>query len=133
MWLWPISSSRWCRWALSGANGERPDRVRRTTASSRSTNGTASTANGSSSGSSAGNVVDGGSASKSNCPVRLVTDAASMRPMSIDPLSPMKMRAGLKLWGRKPRHAPASTAAISVGELIRSSATPEVTTPVDSE
>jgi hypothetical protein len=29
------------------------------------------------------------------------------------------MRAGLKLCGRKPRHAPASTAAISVGELMR--------------
>src|SRR3954447_11330650 len=57
VWLWPISSSRWCRWALSGANGDRPARVRRTTASSRSKNGTASTANGSSRGSSAGSAV----------------------------------------------------------------------------
>ena len=53
--------------------------------------------------------------------------------MSIEPLSPMKSRAGLKLCGRKPRHAPASTAAMRVGELIRSSATPAVTWPVDSE
>ena len=30
--------------------------------------------------------------------------------MSIDPLSPMNSRAGLKLCGRKPMHAPASIA-----------------------
>jgi len=41
--------------------------------------------------------------------------AASIRPMSIAPESPMKIRAGWKLCGRKPRHAPATRAAISVG------------------
>ena len=33
-WLWPRSSSRWCRCCLSGANGDRPAAVRRTMASS---------------------------------------------------------------------------------------------------
>ena len=47
-----------------------------------------------------------------------VTAAAeSMSPTSIEPESPMKIRAGLKLCGRKPRHAPASTAVISAGAL----------------
>jgi len=68
-----------------------------------------------------------------NCPTRLVTEATSIRPMSIDPESPMKTRAGLKLCGRKPRQAPARTTAIRVGELIRSCATPWVTEPLDRE
>ncbi len=38
-----------------------------------------------------------------------------MRPISIEPESPMKMRAGEKLCGRNPTHAPASTADSSVG------------------
>ena len=42
----------------------------------------------------------------------------------------MKIRAGLKLCGRKPRQAPASTTAISVGALIRSWATPKVARPL---
>ena len=50
-------------------------------------------------------------------PAAVVDAAASMRPISIEPESPMKMRAGWKLWGRKPAHAPARTAAISA--LIR--------------
>ena len=43
--------------------------------------------------------------------------AESISPISIEPESPMKIRAGLKLCGRKPRHAPASTAVISAGAL----------------
>ena len=54
-------------------------------------------------------------------PVAVTAPAASMRPTSIDPESPMKMRAGLKLCGRKPRQAPARTAVISVGALAMSS------------
>ena len=49
-------------------------------------------------------------------PDALVVAAASSNPMSIEPESPMKIRAGLKLCGRKPRQAPASTAAMSAGE-----------------
>ena len=56
----------------------------------------------------------------------------SIRPMSIEPASPMKIRAGLKLCGRKPRHAPASTTAMSVGAVMRSCATPPVTPPLAS-
>ena len=41
--------------------------------------------------------------------------AASIRPISIDPESPMKMRALWKLCGRKPRHAPASTTEMTAG------------------
>ena len=49
-------------------------------------------------------------------PDALVVAAASISPMSIEPESPMKMRAGLKLCGRKPRQAPASTTASRAGE-----------------
>ena len=35
-----------------------------------------------------------------------VDAAASIRPISIEPESPMKIRARWKLCGRKPRHAP---------------------------
>ena len=45
-------------------------------------------------------------------PDALVVAAASINPISIEPESPMKIRAGLKLCGRKPRQAPASTAAM---------------------
>ena len=44
-----------------------------------------------------------------------VVAPASIRPIIIDPESPMKILAGWKLYGRKPRHAPASVAAISAG------------------
>src|SRR5699024_10835045 len=44
------------------------------------------------------------------------TDApASIRPMSMAPESPMKMRAGSKLCGRKPRQAPSRQAEIIAG------------------
>ena len=51
----------------------------------------------------------------------VTADAASVSPMSIEPESPMKMRAGEKLCGRKPRHAPASTAVSSEGANATSS------------
>jgi hypothetical protein len=54
-------------------------------------------------------------------PVALTAAADSMSPTSMDPESPMKIRAGLKLCGRKPRHAPASTAVTSAGALATSS------------
>ena len=44
-----------------------------------------------------------------------IVAAASSSPTSIEPESPMKIRAGLKLCGRKPTQAPTSTAVISVG------------------
>ncbi len=37
--------------------------------------------------------------------------AAKVNPKKYDPPSPIKMRAGLKLWRRKPRQLPANAAA----------------------
>ena len=54
-------------------------------------------------------------------PVAVTAAAESIRPTSIEPESPMKIRAGLKLCGRKPRQAPASTAVIRAGALATSS------------
>src|SRR5882757_2193981 len=48
-------------------------------------------------------------------PAAVVDAAASISPISIEPESPMKMRAGSKLCGKKPRHAPASTTEITAG------------------
>ena len=45
----------------------------------------------------------------------MVDAAASISPISIEPESPMKIRALWKLWGRKPRQAPASTTEITAG------------------
>ena len=53
-------------------------------------------------------------------PVAVIAAAESIRPTSIEPESPMKIRAGLKLCGRKPRQAPTSTAVISAGALATS-------------
>ena len=46
---------------------------------------------------------------------------ASSSPMSIDPESPMKTRAGLKLCGRKPTQMPISAAATTPAVVARSS------------
>ena len=44
-----------------------------------------------------------------------VEAAASSKPMSMEPESPMKMREGSKLWGRNPAHIPTSAAAMMAG------------------
>lgn len=54
------------------------------------------------------------SRSGSTWPVMEMALAASTRPMSIEPESPMKIRAGCMLWGRNPRHIPMRMAANSV-------------------
>ena len=46
-------------------------------------------------------------------PPTTLVDTAISSPSSSAPLSPMKMRAGLKLWGRKPTHSPTAMIAIS--------------------
>ena len=118
-WECPISSSRWCRCCLSGANGDRPARVRRTTARVRSTIGTIRIETGSSSGSSVGSRLAREPSAPwlrsgpENWPVSVSALAESTRPISIEPLSPMNSRAGWKLCGRKPAHAPASEALSS--------------------
>ena len=50
--------------------------------------------------------------------------------MSMEPESPMKIRAGLKLCGRNPRHAPASTTASSAGEYAEGSLPLTRTSPI---
>ena len=45
-----------------------------------------------------------------NWPVSVIALAESTSPISIEPLSPMNRRAGWKLCGRNPVHAPASIA-----------------------
>ena len=47
--------------------------------------------------------------------VAVVVAAASIRPTSMEPESPMKIRAGWKLCGRNPRQAPANTTEITAG------------------
>ena len=51
----------------------------------------------------------------------MIVVVASSRPMSIDPESPMKTRAGLKLCGRKPTQTPISAAATTPAVVARSS------------
>ena len=55
-----------------------------------------------------------------NCVVSVIALAESTSPISIDPLSPMKTRAGWKLCARKPAHAPASAAVSSAPVVARS-------------
>ena len=94
--------------------------MRRTTAISRSSSGTkttaASTTTGANRASRSVPAPEPVSPSMKIRPDSLVVAAASISPISIEPESPMKIRAGLKLCGRKPRQAPASTAASSAGE-----------------
>ena len=52
--------------------------------------------------------------------VAVAAAADSISPTSIDPESPMKMRAGEKLCGRNPRQVPASAAVSSVGAAATS-------------
>ena len=54
-------------------------------------------------------------------PVRLMVEAASSRPSSSAPESPMKIRAGCRLCGRNPRQAPIVAAVTSEAVLDRSS------------
>ena len=81
-----------------------------------------STASGTSSGSASGSRLAAESKDCGSTPPVAVTAAAeSSSPSSIEPESPMKMRAGLKLCGRKPRQEPTSTAVMSAGALATSS------------
>src|SRR6202012_2062217 len=51
----------------------------------------------------------------------VVDAAASISPISIEPESPMKILAGWKLCGKKPRQAPASTTEMTAGGENRTS------------
>ena len=46
-------------------------------------------------------------------PPTTIVETATSRPRSIEPASPMKIFAGVKLYGRNPAQMPAVTAAIN--------------------
>ena len=50
-------------------------------------------------------------------PMMAMEVAASSMPSSIEPVSPMNIRAGCQLWARKPRQIPTVTIAISAGAV----------------
>ena len=54
-----------------------------------------------------------------NWPVSVSAEPASTSPISIEPESPMKIRAGKKLCGRKPTQAPPSAAQSSAAVIAR--------------
>jgi len=87
----------------------------------RSRNGSARMASGSTSGRIAGTRPAGPSCSAevSIWPVRLIVEVASSSPSSIAPESPMNIRAGKKLCGRKPMQAPAIATVIRLAVVAR--------------
>jgi hypothetical protein len=56
-------------------------------------------------------------------PPTTIVDAAMSRPSNRAPQSPMKMRAGWKLWGKNPTHIP-STITDTIGEIEPSASSP---------
>src|SRR5690625_5352189 len=97
----------------SAWNGERPLLTRRTTESNKSARGTSRTAIGTRIGTKAGKSSARETTFGFTWPVTVTVDAASVSPKNMAPESPMKMRAGWKLWGEKPRQTPTSAAAKS--------------------
>ena len=79
-----------------------------------SMSGTATTMSGSTIGMKAGMRSRSDTTSGSIWPVTMIAAAAIVRPSTMDPESPIKMRAGCMLCGRKPIHAPTSTARMRV-------------------
>ena len=55
-----------------------------------------------------------------NWPESVTALADSTNPISIEPLSPMKSRAGWKLWTRKPAQTPASRMLSKAAVVARS-------------
>ena len=118
-WELPDASNLWCKCNLSGANGDLPELVRRKIANPKSSNGIARTANGKKSGNNAGPMFSSDIALASICPVRVIADAARISPNNIDPESPINMRAGFELCGKKPMHNPIKITVIKDGAPAR--------------
>src|SRR6266540_859591 len=118
---WPISSRRWWRCRLSAVMIPLPERMRRPTANSVSISGRASTSSGIATGISRANWSAACGWVVRPIPVMVAPDSSV--PSSIDPESPMKIRAGLKLCGRNPAQAP-TTRALMSGAGVSSSITP---------
>ena len=94
------ASSRWWTCPSSASAGDRPERLRRMTAQAVSARGTPRLSTGATSAMAAGPLA----------PPRAVA-AAKAKPRARAPLSPMKIRAGGKLYPRKATHPAASTAS----------------------
>ena len=111
----PNVKSRWCRCFLSALNGDCPLRTRRTTAITRSSSGTATAANTTMMGDNNATMSTAPYSPILILPLADVDAAASRNPMSMEPESPMKIRDGSKLCGRKPAHTPTNPAAMIAG------------------
>ena len=81
----------------SGWKGLSPARVRRTTAMTMSVRGSRSTATGMIMGRNTPTALVVGRLAGSTWPVTIMVTAAEIRPSCMEPESPMKMVAGLKL------------------------------------
>src|SRR6266511_4283664 len=108
-WLCPKSMSRWWMCSLSAWVTGRPRRIRRRMARTTSRKGTARMTSGTRTGieNAARSPPDGGTKFR---PTPEIVAAARSSPSSIDPESPMKIRAGWKFQGRNPRAPPAASA-----------------------
>ena len=100
---------RWWRWKRSGEEIGRPYLSRFATTNEVSMIGTASTSSG-----RKRTTVDAVFRSPAT------ETEASVKPSTSAPESPMKMRAGKKLWRRNPMHAPATTAERIAASILPS-------------
>ncbi len=116
---------RWVRWSRPPVSTEIPRRRRETITSAVSAAGTATSSSATSS------PVQPGTSS----PAPAIVIAATAKPIGIEPPSPRKIFAGEeRLWGRKPRHAPARAIPASASQdepsITPSAASPVATTTV---
>ena len=79
----------------------------------------AKTANGKNSGRRVGPSFASDIAFGSIWPVKVIAEDAKTKPSNIEPESPMKMRAGCQLCGKKPMQTPMITAVIKDGAPAR--------------
>ena len=98
---------------MSAWNGDRPAPIRRMTASEKSRKGITITPMGSRIGRNCPKKSAPESLPGSTWPVTAMVPAASSSPSSIEPESPMKILALVRLCGRKPTQAPIITAVSS--------------------
>src|SRR3954463_1647259 len=113
--------SRWWRCSLSAVATPARRVARRTIANAVSMIGTPRMTSGMNSG--AKKKYDDPLNSASVLPPTLIVDAAINRPSKSAPQSPMKMRAGWKLYGRNPRQMPSAITASS-GPMLPGASTP---------
>src|SRR5699024_6910351 len=111
----PKDSNRWCMCALSAANGEFPCETRRITAQTKSKTGTKTAAVTTIKGLTSATIS---AVPDSGCvilPDAEVDAAAKSTPRSMAPDSPINIREGSKLCGKKPIHMPTKPAEMIAG------------------